>query len=125
MNKVVHFEIPAKKLDRARKFYEDVFGWKIEPWQPNYLMATTVKGDKDGKPTEVGGINGALMEYDDHNQTTVVTMEVDRIDEYLKKIEAAGGAVVLPKQKVGEMGFMARAIDSEENVIGLWEDIKK
>lgn len=25
--KVTHFEIPVDKMDRARKFYTDVFGW--------------------------------------------------------------------------------------------------
>lgn len=125
MNKVVHFEIPAKKLDRAKKFYEDVFDWKLSEWQPDYLMATTVKSDDKGSPVEMGAINGALLKADAHNQTTIVTMEVDNIDDYLKKIENAGGAMVMPKQKVGEMGYMARAIDSEENVIGLWENIKK
>lgn len=27
---VVHFEIPAEDVDRARKFYSTLFGWKIE-----------------------------------------------------------------------------------------------
>ncbi|MGZ7109599.1 MAG: VOC family protein, partial [Methanobacterium sp.] len=30
MSKVIHFEIPAEDPERAIKFYEDVFGWKIE-----------------------------------------------------------------------------------------------
>ena len=27
---VVHFEIPADDVERARKFYSTLFGWKIE-----------------------------------------------------------------------------------------------
>lgn len=125
MNKVIHFEIPAKKMERARKFYEDVFGWQLREWQPSYVIATTVASDEQGNPLEVGGINGALMKYDTHNPTTVITVQVESIDEFLKKIEAAGGALVMPKEKVDEMGYMARVVDSEENVIGLWEDLKK
>ena len=30
MPKVVHFEIPAEDLDRAKNFYGSVFGWKLE-----------------------------------------------------------------------------------------------
>ncbi len=30
MDKVVHFEIPAKKLEAAVKFYSQVFGWQIQ-----------------------------------------------------------------------------------------------
>ena len=27
---IVHFEIPADDVERARKFYSTLFGWKIE-----------------------------------------------------------------------------------------------
>ena len=29
MDKVQHFEIPANNVEKAKKFYSDVFGWKI------------------------------------------------------------------------------------------------
>ena len=29
MGKVVHFEIPADDLDRAKSFYGTVFGWQL------------------------------------------------------------------------------------------------
>jgi uncharacterized protein len=35
MPTIVHFEIPADDIDRAKKFYSDLFGWKIEKW-PGY-----------------------------------------------------------------------------------------
>jgi predicted enzyme related to lactoylglutathione lyase len=30
MRKVVHFEIPADDLDRAKTFYGSVFGWQLQ-----------------------------------------------------------------------------------------------
>ena len=30
MNPIVHFEIPAKDMKRAKEFYGKLFGWKIE-----------------------------------------------------------------------------------------------
>jgi uncharacterized protein len=30
MPTIVHFEIPADDVDRAKKFYSDLFGWKME-----------------------------------------------------------------------------------------------
>jgi uncharacterized protein len=30
MPTIVHFEIPVDDVDRAKKFYNDLFGWKIE-----------------------------------------------------------------------------------------------
>lgn len=32
MPTIVHFEIPADDVERSRKFYTDLFGWKIEKW---------------------------------------------------------------------------------------------
>ncbi len=33
-NDVVHFAISADDCERAKKFYETVFGWKFEAWGP-------------------------------------------------------------------------------------------
>ncbi|MGC2569882.1 MAG: VOC family protein [Candidatus Nitrosopolaris sp.] len=32
MPTIVHFEIPSDDIERAKKFYNDLFGWKIEKW---------------------------------------------------------------------------------------------
>ena len=32
MPRIVHFEIPAENPERAVKFYQKVFNWKIEKW---------------------------------------------------------------------------------------------
>lgn len=32
MPRVVHFEVSADDLDRAQKFYGDVFGWSFREW---------------------------------------------------------------------------------------------
>jgi predicted enzyme related to lactoylglutathione lyase len=30
MPTIVHFEMPADDIERSKKFYTDLFGWKIE-----------------------------------------------------------------------------------------------
>ncbi len=32
MPTIVHFDIPADDVERAKKFYSDLFRWKIEKW---------------------------------------------------------------------------------------------
>ena len=32
MPTIVHFEILADDVERSKKFYSDLFGWKIEKW---------------------------------------------------------------------------------------------
>lgn len=47
---IVHFEIPADDVERARKFYSTLFGWKIEKpeGEMDYWMIST-SGDSNDK----------------------------------------------------------------------------
>lgn len=29
---IVHFELPADDVERAQKFYKDIFGWDFHKW---------------------------------------------------------------------------------------------
>jgi len=47
LDKVVHFEIPADNVERAKKFYQETFSWKITPVpQLNYTLLGTVEIDE-------------------------------------------------------------------------------
>ena len=85
MPKVIWFEIPAADPERAIKFYEDVFGWKIEKWDGpfDYWLITT-------GPDDEPGINGAIMtkEMGDMVRDTI---GVDSYDDFAKKIVKEGG----------------------------------
>lgn len=127
MDKVVHFEIPADDMARAKKFYSSVFGWKTEDVPGmEYTMANTVAVDqKTRMPKEAGAINGGMMKRTAAVKAPVVTINVDDIDKALQKVEKAGGKVIMPKQKVMDMGWNAYARDTEGNIIGVWQTIPK
>jgi uncharacterized protein len=127
MDKVIHFEIPADNPERAQKFYREIFGWEFiaAPGEMEYSLIRTVAVDKDNMPLESGAINGGLMKRMTKSDAPVIVIDVPSIDERVKKILKAGGKVVLPKREVMKMGLYARVTDSEGNVIGLWETIKK
>ena len=55
------------------------------------------------------------------NPASVVTIDVDAIDEALQEIEAAGGSTVMPRTAIPGMGAFAYFKDPEGNVVGLWE----
>ena len=122
MNKVVHFEIPADDLARAKEFYGSTFGWQLkdEP-EMDYVMAITVKtGDKG--PEEPGAINGGIPNRNGIVKVPSFAIDVDDIDEALEKIKAAGGEVVREKTSVGEMGSIAYFKDTEGNLLSLWQN---
>lgn len=125
MNPVVHFEVTADDLNRARKFYETVFGWQLMDMPGMaYAMASTGPVDKDGRPTESGYINGGITTREVPGEQSIIVMSVADLDAHVKKVEDAGGKIVTPKVQIGDMGLYAKARDTEGNVIGLWEDLK-
>ena len=127
MDKVVHFEIPAENVSRAKKFYSEIFGWQIDKVPAEdmeYYMVKTVGTDEKNMPLEAGAINGGLMKRTGKTETPVLVINVPSVDDYLKKIKKAGGKTVMEKQKVMGVGLYARVLDTEGNVIGIWQDIK-
>jgi uncharacterized protein len=126
MDKVVHFEVPFDDQARAKKFYGDVFGWEmVDVPGMSYTIVRTVAVDENNMPKEAGAINGGLTPRDETAATPVVVVDVASVDQAVKKAEVAGGSVIMPKHAVGDMGLYARVKDTEGNIIGLWENIKK
>jgi len=123
MGKVVHFEIPADDLSRAKKFYNTVFGWKASDVpEMEYVMLGTTESDENGMPRQPGAINGGMMKRQESLKHPVVTIDVESIDDALSKVKKNGGQVVREKLPIGDMGFTAYIRDSEGNVIGLWQN---
>ncbi len=124
--KVVHFEIPAEDVDRARKFYKGAFGWRMNPLpELNYTLVETVELGPDRMPKESGAINGGMMKREGPVKDPVITIAVDDIDKALKTVEKLGGKVVQKKMAVGDMGFSAYFKDTEGNIMGLWQAIMR
>ena len=127
MNKVSHFEIPYEDQERAQKFYEEVFGWQITKFSDEgyYLVFTTKSDPNTMMPSEPGAINGGLLKRDSTAKNPLLVIDVPNIDDHIKKIEDAGGELIMPKVSVGDSGFFARVTDTEGNVIAIWQQLKQ
>ncbi len=125
MDKVVHFEITYDDVERAKDFYRSVFEWDLNDVPMGgdmaYTTATTVPIDDKMMPTEPGAINGGFTSKGAETPAPVITIQVDSIDDSLKKIEAGGGSTVTPRTPIPNMGAFAYFKDSEGNVMGLFE----
>lgn len=121
MPTIVHFEIPADELERAKKFYAGLFGWKIEkyagsmttPMEYWIITTTNEKGEK--------AIDGGIMRRQNPQQPITNYIDVPSIDEYSVKVETLGGKVVVPKTAVPGMGYFAVCLDTENNSFAIWE----
>ena len=129
MDNVRAFDIPVDDMERAKRFYERIFGWDIHPIAGSggdFHAAHTVTVDENDEPQIRGAINGGLFKRGTHGlNETFLEVTVPSIDEYLKKIEAEGGQMVKPKGPILDIAFFAVVNDTEGNVIGLWENVKK
>jgi predicted enzyme related to lactoylglutathione lyase len=120
---VSHFEIPARDLERAARFYRDVFGWSVEPlpWEghPYYKVHGSAVPKEGGRE----GIDGGLTEASHGVEQPLLMIHLSGItlQDCLKKIEEAGGTIEMPATPVGGMGAWARFRDPEGNLLGLWQ----
>jgi predicted enzyme related to lactoylglutathione lyase len=112
---IVWFEIPADNVERARKFYGALFGWKIEkfPGMTDYWHIDT--GGGDDTP------DGGLMARKHPQQPITSYVNVESVTQSAAKVEKLGGKVCAPKTAVPQMGYFAVCQDTENNTFALWE----
>lgn len=120
MATIVHFEIPSDNIERSKKFYHELFGWKIDKWSGSdstmeYWMITTT----DDKGNEA--LRGGMMKRQNPQQGITNFIGVDSIDDYSSKVQQLGGKIVVPKTPVAGMGFFAVCLDTENNSFAIWE----
>ena len=119
--RVVHFEIPFEDPDRASRFYGEAFGWTLHHLPDmEYTQAITGPGGEAG-PSEPGFINGGMARRGLPLAAPTVVIDVADVDAALAKVEELGGATLLARTPVGEIGWSAYFTDTEGNVIGLWQ----
>lgn len=114
------FEVPAKDINRARKFYESIFNMKMDD------MGEMMGMKMVSFPAEMGNgkVSGALVQGPMHVPSTdgaVVYLNANpSIQQVIDKIEANGGKVVMPKTQISpEIGCMAFFVDTEGNRMAL------
>jgi len=132
MNRVVHFEIHAKDLDKTQKFYQEVFGWDIKDMGPQMGNYRTVSTGKEEPDSQWPGINGGITPRRGEGpkggepvNAYVCTIEVSDIDETLEKIQQAGGAVATDKMEVPGVGILAYRKDPEGNIFGVLQPARR
>jgi uncharacterized protein len=110
------FAVHADDLVRARRFYENVFGWRFEPWGPPgfFLIAT---GDKEDP-----GVQGALQKRHElvpgQRMTGYeCTISVADIDVAAAAVAANGGKIIMSKCEIPTVGWLIKFQDPEGNTV--------
>ena len=117
-NAISWFAIPALDFQRAVKFYNAIFDFKLN---------VTKMGEHDIAffPIENGGIGGHISKSDtfkpSENGPIIYLNGGDDLQPVLDRIESAGGKIKTPKTQITpEIGYMAAFVDSEGNRVALF-----
>jgi uncharacterized protein len=113
-NTITHIEIPAPDLSKAIDFYSAIFNWKITIAVENSYAFFRV-GD-----TNTGGGLDASLKPAEEKQGCQIVVDVEDIEQTLKKIRQAGGTVTKPKTEIDSgHGFYACFRDPNGNELQL------
>ena len=115
-NHIAHFELFASDVERARKFYEQVFAWRFEVGgPPDFYHIFTGPAVEHGisrgliakrrGPAAQGAINAFR-----------VTISVVSVKDTATAIEAAGGTLRSAIIDIPHVGQVVEFADTEDNI---------
>ena len=122
MNRVIHFEVQADDVERAKNFYQNALGWKIEQVmkkEEGGMDYWSVVTGEEGEPGFKGGLyqrpevdNEKFYLYD-------CTIAVEDLDKAIEAVKTNGGMITKEKAEIPGVGWFASAKDTEGNRFGL------
>ena len=122
-NKMNWYEIPAVNMDRAVKFYGEVFQQQMQVFKADETrtIALMPPGAGINESIEPQGSLLQVANFEPSEHGPVIYFDpVQSLETLLERVEAAGGKVTFPKFRIGN-GYLATFIDSEGNTVGLLE----
>jgi predicted enzyme related to lactoylglutathione lyase len=110
-----HFAINADNVQRAKAFYERVFGWTFTVWGPPDFYQVKDAGS---------GLVGALqkrrtLQPEVRTNAFETSFAVDDIRAALAAAEACGGKVLMQPYRIEGVGDIGYFEDSEGNICGV------
>ena len=116
-NPVGWFEIYVQDMERAKKFYEAVFGITLSRLESPGLELWAFEMQDNAY-----GASGALVKmpgFASGGNSVLVYFKCEDCAVEAQKAVRAGGRMQKEKMSIGQYGFIALVFDTEDNMIGL------
>ena len=102
MNSIVHFELPAKNLEEAKKFYKEIFDWQIQDEPEAWLVRNKIDLVNYNKAGSI--INEQKLQFTNTFFVSVVTDEgmsqlVNQISRYAGEFFAGGEGGLITRER--------------------------
>ena len=113
---LAHFAIHADDVDRARSFYEQVFGWTFDAWGPPDFFKIDTGADENAP---IGALQ-ARRALDDGGPTRgfECTIAVDDVQSVTAAATSAGGKILMEPTTITGVGELVFVEDTEGNIVG-------
>ena len=117
-----HFAINADDVPRARRFYENVFGWTFEPWgPPEFFMIGPIAFTPAER--EAAGVQGSLQRRRELAPGLVLhgfecSFAVEDVQRVVQAVRANGGRILMEPTILTGIGELIFFQDTEGNVVG-------
>lgn len=115
-NPFVHVELNTQDLDKAKKFYGDMFDWHIEDI-PNMDYTMINVGN---------GVGGGMMKHPVPNAPSfwLSYVEVADIHQATEKARGLGAHIVRDVMEVPNTGWLSIFTDPTGATLGLWQPMQ-
>lgn len=114
--KVTHFAIYIDDMERAKHFYDNVFEWGFSGYGTTDFMQ--IKVDKTAQGETIGALQS--RKYAPLPEKIIgleCTVAVENLDETIDRVKENGGQVLMPKTVIPTVGWLAKFLDTEGNLI--------
>ncbi len=109
---IVHVEFHSRNPSKTKQFYAEVFGWKFQDRpEMDYIMFEAPSGPGGGVTKPMGGMQPGVLNY----------ILSDSIEKTAKKIEQAGGSIIMAKSEIPNFGWFAIFSDPEGTVNAIYQ----
>ncbi len=117
--KPTYFDLTVADLPAARRFFEQVLGWKFERFPMPYEYYRITAGPP-GEPGIDGGI-GRIGDADASSgrPTVNLTVPVSDLDLVIGKIKACGGKIIEPRMPIPGIGWYATCAEPGGLMFGI------
>ncbi len=116
-NPFVHIELNTDDLARAKKFYKNVFDWKLSDAKAMPYTLIDVGGTGTGGGMQKSPMTGAPSSW-------LPYVQVADVRKTIAKASKSGARILEPYIPIGEMGACGIFVDPTGATIGVWEAAK-
>ena len=110
-NSLVHVEFHSNAPEKTKSFLQNVFGWKFEDMPAMNYSTFTPPSPPGGGLQQAENMPAGVLDY---------ILSTD-IENTLRKIQAAGGSVTMPKMEIPGFGWFAVFQDPTGITLALYE----